>query len=163
VASFTFYQDEDEALGDDQRFESIQDVDDEDAISIETEDPVIRDDYILRRRSSTYSHLSAATGLLRHSSATSANPERLPPKVSQKAYLVDEDLTIAIAGFRTHAVGYAAYIALCVLTCGLAWLLLRWLPGWYVRLVGETTALGKSDWVVIEVCKPQISIQEDFC
>lgn len=64
--------------------------------------------------------------------------------------MVNEDLTIAIAGFRTSSVGYIAYITLCVITCGLAYLLFRWIPRWYVGIMGKTCPLGDCDWVVVE-------------
>lgn len=64
--------------------------------------------------------------------------------------MVNEDLYIVIAGFRTSSVGVALYILLCLSTFGLGWLLFRWLPRWHVRLVGKATPLRDCDWVVIE-------------
>lgn len=70
---------------------------------------------------------------------------------SQKIYIVNEDLTIVIAGFRSSTIGHSLYTIMCMLTFGLAFLLLRWLPHWKVRLIGNPTPLSKCDWVVIEV------------
>jgi cation-transporting ATPase 13A3/4/5 len=64
--------------------------------------------------------------------------------------MANEDLTIAIAGFRTSTLGRLVYIFLCVCTCGIAYLLFRWLPRWYIALVGQASLLQSCDWVVIE-------------
>lgn len=71
--------------------------------------------------------------------------------VSQKIYIATEDLTAVIAGFSTSAFGYAMYLAICVLSGGLGYLLLRWLPRWRVRLIGNPEPLHKCQWTVIEV------------
>lgn len=64
--------------------------------------------------------------------------------------MANEDLTIAIAGFSTSYWGFAAYFLLCFMTGGIAFLVLRWLPRWYVAILGRATALQSCDWVVIE-------------
>lgn len=64
--------------------------------------------------------------------------------------MANEDLTIVVAGFSTGPIGYVSYILLCAITCGAAYLLFRWLPRWYVALIGRPTALRDCDWVVIE-------------
>ena len=71
-------------------------------------------------------------------------------RYSQKVYMVNEDLYIAIAGFRTSAVGLAIYVLLCLCTFGLAWLVFRWLPRWHVKLVGKASHLRDCQWVVVE-------------
>ena len=73
-------------------------------------------------------------------------------KMSQKIYIVNEDLTIVIAGFVTSSMGYIGYTLLCILTFGLAWLVLRWLPRWKVVLIGQPTTIRDATWLVIEVC-----------
>lgn len=165
TTSFTYYQDdededEDEAAlsptqSDYFRRGSVSDVGDmrfgeEDEDSVDVEEARLSDDYILRRRSSTYSRSSVRDRLLRTDSARTAASSRADGRQSQKVYMINEDLTIAIAGFRTSPVGYALYALLCVLTLGSAWLLFRWLPRWQVRLLGKSCALGVCDWVVIE-------------
>lgn len=62
----------------------------------------------------------------------------------------NEDLTIAIAGFKTSRFGFVLYVLLSVLTCGLGYLLFRWMPKWYVTVVGRPSSLRHCDWVVIE-------------
>ncbi|KAI1075240.1 hypothetical protein F5B20DRAFT_560528 [Whalleya microplaca] len=107
-------------------------------------------DYAMRRRSSTQSRGSVHARLLRSDSAATDASARGHGRVSQKLHMVNEDLTIVIAGFRTRKVGYAAYIFMCIATLGLAYLVLRWLPRWRVKLVGEPCPLHDSQWVVLE-------------
>ena len=121
-------------------------------------------DYAMRRRSSTLSRNSVHARLLRSDSINTELSARVRSsyarghrhgqahgRVSQKLRMVNEDLTIVIAGFRTSRLGYAAYLFLCVATLGLAYLLLRWLPRWFVKLTGEPSPLRESQWVVLEV------------
>lgn len=175
TTSFTYYEEEPEALSpsherpntyfgtgtsdgygrcsfsevDDSGDSNFSVFDDED--QAEEEFRITHDDYVLRRCSSAQSHISARAGLLRRDSTATAASSRHPAgRNSQKVYMTNEDLTIAIAGFRTGHVGYAAYILLCILSCGIALLLFRWLPRWYVGVVGQPWPLKDCDWVVIE-------------
>lgn len=104
-----------------------------------------------RRRSSTQSRSSVHARLLRTDSTRTDSSGPAHGRTSQKLRIVSEDLTIVIAGFRTGSVGYIAYILLCLSTLGLAYLLLRWLPRWQVRLIGEPCPLYECHWVVLEV------------
>lgn len=88
--------------------------------------------------------------LLRTDSGRTEASGRGYGRASQKLYMVNEDLTIVIAGFRTSRVGYAAYIFLCIATFGLAYLLLRWIPRWQVKLIGKSCPLRECEWVVLE-------------
>ncbi|KAF3065032.1 hypothetical protein GL218_02213 [Daldinia childiae] len=108
------------------------------------------DDYSMRRRSSTQSRGSIHARLLRTDSGVTDASGRGYSRVSQKLHMVNEDLTIVIAGFRTSRPGYTTYVLLCVVTLGLAYLLLRWLPRWQVKLIGEPCPLHDSQWVVLE-------------
>lgn len=105
-----------------------------------------------RKSSGSRSRRSVDRPLLRrHSSASSAGSGSWRGRRSnQKIYILTEDLTIVVAGFRTSAVGFAAYTLLCIGTLGLAWLVLRWMPRWQVALTGRTAPLKDADWVVIE-------------
>ncbi|KAF9869455.1 hypothetical protein CkaCkLH20_13052 [Colletotrichum karsti] len=146
TTSFTYYQDEDEPeispTFDDERHynderRSMSDVgdfnfgdEDESEADIENGDPD-DDDYILHhRRSSTHSRSSVHARLLRRDSTTTNKSLGGDGRISQKIYMVNEDLTIAIAGFKTSGLGFAAYALLCICTLGLSWLLLRWFPRW---------------------------------
>ena len=106
-----------------------------------------------RRKSSGYSRRSVEDPLLRRldSTKTDISCSGQDGRSNQKVYIITEDLTIVISGFKTSLVGFAAYAALGVLTCGLAYLVLRWLPRWRVRLVGEHSSLRECSWVVVEV------------
>ena len=172
TTSFTYYEEENEpgveqddpiaeslaaeSIGDEYRRQSLSDVGDlefgdfEDEDSADREYPTSPDDYALHRRSSTHSRSSVHARLLRQDSTATVGSTRLLGRTNQKLYMANEDLTIAIAGFQTTAVGYATYIALCVLSCGLVYLLLRWIPRWRVSLMGRPCALRACDWVIIE-------------
>lgn len=105
-----------------------------------------------RLGSSGSSRVSAENPLLRHdSSKTVSSGYGQGGRTSQKIYILTEDLTIVVAGFRTSVTGLAIYIFLCGITLGLGYLLLRWLPRWRVRLIGSPTPLRECTWVVIEV------------
>lgn len=107
-----------------------------------------------RRKSngSSRSRKSSERPLLRrHSSAGSAGSgDWRGRRSNQKIYIITEDLTIVVAGMKTSPVGFAVYAVLCVVTLGIAWLLLRWLPRWQVALTGRSSPLKECDWVVIE-------------
>ncbi len=108
----------------------------------------------LRRRSSEYSRISAENPLLRQdSSKTASSGYSHGGRVSQKIYILTEDLTIVIAGFNTSRVGLIIYVTLCAMTFGVGYLLLRWLPRLRVRLIGTPSPLRECTWVVIEVSR----------
>jgi len=170
TTSFSFYQDEDEpeepgepgevgeafAVGDGRP--SVGDLDeipfeedfDEQDDSTDMERNSAYDDHVHLRRTSTQSRGSVHSRLLRRDSGVSAGSGYGESRSSQKVYMVNEDLYIVIAGFRTSRVGLALYILLCVLTFGLGWLFFRWLPRWHVKLVGKAAPLRDCQWVVIE-------------
>ncbi|KAF3031721.1 hypothetical protein E8E11_001650 [Didymella keratinophila] len=115
-----------------------------------------------RKSSGSRSRRSVERPLLRrHSSASSAGSGSWRGRRSnQKIYILTEDLTIVVAGFRTSAVGFIAYTLLCVGTFGLAWLVLRWMPRWQVALTGRATPLKDADWVVIENQWGEFAVQD---
>ncbi|KAK2742253.1 p-type ATPase [Colletotrichum kahawae] len=161
TTSFAYYQDEDDLEPSptfDEERRSMSDVgdftfgeEDESDIGIENGDTGDDDDYMAhRRRSSTHSRSSVHARLLRRDSATTSKSLGGDGRISQKVYMVNEDLTIAIAGFRTSRLGFVAYALLCICTLGLSWLLLRWFPRWQVRLLGRPSPLAECDWVAVE-------------
>ncbi|KAJ4331523.1 hypothetical protein N0V87_009104 [Didymella glomerata] len=115
-----------------------------------------------RKSSGSRSRRSVDRPLLRrHSSASSAGSGSWRGRRSnQKIYILTEDLTIVVAGFRTSTVGFIAYTLLCVGTLGLAWLVLRWMPRWQVALTGRATPLKDADWVVIENQWGEFAVQD---
>ncbi|TQS32947.1 hypothetical protein Golomagni_06724 [Golovinomyces magnicellulatus] len=168
TTSFTYYDEEaeDEAISENSdeyapserarhsSTDEIGDIDFDDVLS-EEDSPdrrysIAEEDYPLRRRSSTHSNASVHAHLLRRSSNATVGSTRGLGRTSQKVYMANEDLTIAIAGFRTSTFGYAAYLTLCLVTFGIAYLVFRWLPRWYVAVLGQTAALKDCEWVVIE-------------
>ena len=109
-----------------------------------------------RRKFSTYSRTQAEASLLlrRESAKSDVSGFEREFRTSQKIYVMSEDLTIVVAGFSTWNLGFAIYLAICVLTLGLGYLVFRWLPSWRVHLVGSSNPLRDCDWVVIEVRSP---------
>ncbi|KAF3479587.1 P-type ATPase [Arthroderma uncinatum] len=110
----------------------------------------------------TPSHDSAEDPLLWRRASSTDHPRGKSSDgiVSQKIYIASEDLTAAIAGFSTSVTGLAAYLAICILSCGLGYLLFRWVPRWRVSLIGTPTPLYKCQWVAIENQWGQFTIQD---
>ncbi|KAH8167765.1 hypothetical protein CIB48_g488 [Xylaria polymorpha] len=163
TASFTYYDEEADEFESEQQYVEDGavsfDIDDipfepghggEEATDSEIENSSAQGYAMHRRRSSTQSRSSAHARLLRTDSARTDLSGRVHGRISQKLHIVSEDLTIVIAGFRTGRVGYLAYILLCFTTLGLAYLLLRWMPRWQVKLIGEPCPLRECQWVVLE-------------
>jgi cation-transporting ATPase 13A3/4/5 len=127
---------------------------DEDAQSLLefTEDAIADDESVADTASiasSRRSSMSRVSFLRRHSHESSASAERFARK-SQKVYLQEEDLYLVIAGFKDAKLQTLLYYLICILTGGLAYLVLRWVPRWKIRLTGRSTSLSAADWVVIE-------------
>lgn len=164
TTSFSFYQDEPEddtaileqvrSGADDLDELPFEDELEDEESSADLERQAADNDYVLHRRASTQSRGSVHSRLLRRESAASAGSGFGGNRSSQKIYMVNEDLYIAIAGFSTSPIGLAAYIAICVSTFGLGWLLFRWIPRWHVKLVGRPATLHDCQWVVVEVNVP---------
>ncbi|KAF2811181.1 P-type ATPase-like protein [Mytilinidion resinicola] len=114
-----------------------------------------------RRKSSGHSRRSVDAPLLRRRSVeSSASGDWRGGRVSQKIFILTEDLTIVVAGFKTSVVGFAVYTVLCTVTLGLVWLLFRWLPRWRVKVIGTPTALGDAGWVVVENQWGEFAVQD---
>lgn len=167
TASFTYYEEpepspeseEDDGfagLSDSFVRRSVSDVTDMDFGVDDEEDSADReylathDDYMLRRCSSSQSRASVHARLLRRDSNLTAASAKMDGRTNQKIYMANEDLTIVVAGFRTSKLGLLIYTSLCVITGGLAFLLLRWLPRLYVSTIGRVCPLSDCEWVVIE-------------
>lgn len=165
IASFTYYPDEEEDQDPIQASDESAIVDEDEEYDFEFQE----DDSVdleagelapLRRTSTDRSReASVHDRLLRSDSArTDVSGTGKGSKTVQKIYVVTEDLTIVVAGFRTSSIGYALYITLCVFTLGLGYLLLRWMPRWHVRLTGTPSSLRDCTWVVVEVCPSHLDI-----
>jgi len=154
IASFTYFKEDDDSP----EYPSDEAIIDE---SDDELDDAIKSDYDLesvstsptRRKASGFSRASAEDPLLqRHDSTTTvASSYARNNRTNQKIYVVTEDLTIVVAGFKTKPLGFAIYMVLCTVTLGLCYLLLRWLPRWRVWLIGSPQPLRSCSWVVIEV------------
>ncbi|KAK9330708.1 hypothetical protein V1520DRAFT_339783 [Lipomyces starkeyi] len=77
-------------------------------------------------------------------------PRQTPDIVQQTVYLSEEDLILALAGYKSSTHRIFIFVLLCICTCGLAYLILRWLPRYRVYLMGRKAPLSKCDWVVLE-------------
>ncbi|KKA21856.1 Calcium-transporting ATPase [Rasamsonia emersonii CBS 393.64] len=152
TVSFTYFQEDDDSL--EWREEEAVDVDNElggiivDDLNSDLEAAVPPG----KSKRTSYSRSSMEDPLLsRHESTNSYMiRKKAGGRVNQKIYIVTEDLTAVIAGFSTSVSGLAIYVILCVLSLGSAYLLLRWLPKWRVRLIGTPAPLRKCEWVAIE-------------
>ena len=158
VASFTYFQEDDETpeWSEDQ---AIMDEEEQDTdfakqpgedVGYDLESGIISSQ---RRKSSGFSKSTAEEPLLHRHDSTKTDVSGLgrEARSSQKIYVVSEDLTVVVAGFTTNPVGLILYLTFCTLSLGLAYLILRWLPRWRVRLTGSVKPLRECDWVVIEV------------
>lgn len=177
TTSFVYHEEEPEGAADDDADETLArerasidytrrgsdigdlefgDFEDEDS-SADREYDASADDFVLhRRRSSSHSQTSARARLLRHDSTTTDHSLR--GRTSQRVYMANEDLNIAIAGFRTSRPGYLVYLLLCFVTGGLAYLAFRWMPRWQVAILGQPRPLREADWVVVENQWAELSI-----
>lgn len=154
TTSFTYYQeDEDEPLPPSEDESAI--LDDESEVHYEEDESTdLEADGLstMRRSSSGISRASVHDRLLRNDSArTDGSTLGRGHRTTQKIYIVTEDLTIVVAGFRTSAMGFALYTTVCIFTLGLGYLLFRWLPRWQVNIIGVPCSLRDCSWVVIEV------------
>lgn len=154
IASFTYFQEDNEAPEWPEE-EAVADDSDEDNVLDDIDERDLEAGSIIskQRKSSGMSRYSMEEPLLRRAdsskSGTQAHDEG--GNFSQKLYIITEDLTIVIAGFRTSMLGFAAYMTICICTLGLAYLLFRWIPRWRIRLIGSPAPLKACSWVVIEV------------
>lgn len=171
TASFTFYEDdrssedgaEEEAIA-----EEYGDIEYDEEALLDTVDDYDERPLPPRRKSSSYSRRSTesrrsvdAPLLQRRHSASSAGSGdgSRGGRFSQKIYILTEDLTIVVAGFKTSTVRSAVYYLLCIMTAGLGWLIFRWLPRWRVALTGKAATLGDCDWMVVENQWGEMSVQ----
>lgn len=157
IASFTYFQGDDESPD----WSEDQAVPDEEEESQQRRDLDEESEQDLEsgfrspqpRKFSGFSDVSADGPLLyRHGSTrTDISAYERTTRTTQKLYIVEEDLTMVIAGFVTNRIGFALYLILCTCSGGLLYLLFHWMPSWRVKLIGSATPLRDCEWVVIEV------------
>ncbi|EGP85061.1 uncharacterized protein MYCGRDRAFT_46026 [Zymoseptoria tritici IPO323] len=170
--SFTYYEEDRDFDSEEWPEEAVFDEDQLESQSLNGEntflepeqdfDDSTEDASLASRRPSKGSRPSVESPLLRraHSGDSDTSGFRIGGRVNQKIYILTEDMTIVVAGFKTSIIGFAAYVCICVLTGGIGWLLFRWLPRWHVWLTGRSAALGKCDWVVIENQWGEMAVQD---
>ncbi|KAI8150400.1 ATPase [Fennellomyces sp. T-0311] len=80
----------------------------------------------------------------------------------RQVLLLEEDVEIAIEGYRYHPVGYTLYRFACFFSLGLVWLVCRWMPRWWVQWVGDKANLEDAQWLVfinqygeLDILRPQ--------
>jgi cation-transporting ATPase 13A2 len=150
TVSFTFLQQQDDTsewLDE----EAVEEVSSDDGV-LEDQDAYPQSPDISARMKSS-SRSSVEYPLLGRNGSTEAytHMRRHGDRISQKLYIVTEDLTAVVTGFSTTVAGFIIYIALCLLSGGIIYLLLRWLPRWRVRIIGTPTPIGRCEWVAVEV------------
>jgi cation-transporting ATPase 13A3/4/5 len=154
TVSFTYFQDgEDfEEWSNEDAVEEESEIDEESVHAIGGTDlESARGSFVSKRLSVSRDSIEHPL-LSRYMSASSYGRDRRSGnRLNQKVYIASEDLTAVFAGFSTSVGGFTLYVALCILTGGFAYLILRWLPRWRVRLIGRPTPIGKCQWVAIEV------------
>lgn len=154
IASFTYFQDEDETPQYSDEEAVLDPSDDEDGYANGHDaDLEAGENQSLRRKSSGRYRTSSDQPLLRRHESTRSDIQEHDDggSFSQKLYIEAEDLTMVIAGFTTSSLGFSIYVLTCVLTAGLGYLLFRWVPRWRIKLVGTPAPLRKCTWVVVEV------------
>lgn len=161
TASFTYYQqndDDEELLGSAEDEDDSAIIDEEDDAQYQEEDSDLDATEMALRRISTVESRNSVHDRLLRSDSVGTNGSNLGQghRTNQKIYIITEDLTIVVAGFRTSTFGFALYLAICIVSFGLGYLLLRWLPRWQVRIIGIPSSLRECTWVVIEVSKYHI-------
>ncbi|MCJ1310192.1 hypothetical protein MMC25_003853 [Agyrium rufum] len=167
TASFTYYPEEEQKTSEFVEDEAVSDTEEgsDGAASPYDEESLMESGLASphgHRMSSTFSGLSVEDPLLnrRDSMKSDVSGYGGRGRMVQKIYIVTEDLTIVVAGFSTSYVGQSIYLLLCFLSCGLLYLVFRWLPHWKTSLTGRATPLKECSWVVIENQWNEMSIQQ---
>lgn len=157
TVSFTYFQDGDDfaELSNEDAVDDESEIDEQSLHGLGDADLESSRGSFISKRMSTSRDSVEHPLLSRYMSASSyGRDRRTGSRLNQKIYIASEDLTAVFAGFSTSTGGMAIYIALCILSGGLAYLLFRWMPRWRVKLIGKATPIGRCQWVAIEVGIP---------
>ncbi|CAG8392173.1 unnamed protein product [Penicillium salamii] len=163
TVSFTYFQDgEDFAeLSNEDAVDDESEIDEQSLHGLADADLESSRGSFISKRMSTSRDSAEHPLLSRYISASSyGRDRRTGSRLNQKIYIASEDLTAVFAGFSTSTGGMAIYIALCILSGGLAYLLFRWMPRWRVKLIGKATPIGRCQWVAIEDQWNQFTVHE---
>jgi cation-transporting ATPase 13A2 len=155
ISSFTYFQEDAEPPEWSDEEAVVDESDEENEYtnrhSIDEQDLEAGDTSPLRRKSSGRSRTDQPLLTRIDSTKSDTREHDDGGNFSQKLYIVSEDLTMVVAGFQTSTIGFSIYLALCIITGGLAYLLFRWLPRWQMRLVASPAPLRSCTFVVVEV------------
>lgn len=105
----------------------------------------------VRRKSSQLNRASVEDPLLQRRDSIKSDPCFQMKRISQKIYIVTEDLTIVVAGYTNSRVSSLILMIISVMTLGLGYLVMRWIPRWRIALIGKPMTLQDCDWMVVEV------------
>src|SRR5579862_1961799 len=72
-------------------------------------------------------------------------------RATQKLYLADEDMVVVMSGFGTRRARLWLYRILSLVTFGIFYLTMRWMPRWRLTFLAEPMPLSEAHWVVVEV------------
>ncbi|KAI5478249.1 P-type ATPase, cation transport [Pseudohyphozyma bogoriensis] len=88
----------------------------------------------------------------------SPDRKRAGERTYQHLYIPDEDLPLRLKGLRINKGKLVLWTAGSVLSAGALWLLGRWMPGLWLKSVGEEGEFDKASYIVIETSHhpPQI-------
>ncbi|KAK9453672.1 hypothetical protein V1511DRAFT_462087 [Dipodascopsis uninucleata] len=84
----------------------------------------------------------------------------IPEYLQQTVYLSEEDLILALAGYSTSKLRLTIFIIMCICTCGITYLISRWIPKVRIFFMGYRNALSKCDWIVLENQWGELSIHD---
>ncbi|KAK4050588.1 hypothetical protein OIV83_003314 [Microbotryomycetes sp. JL201] len=76
----------------------------------------------------------------------------------QSIYIPDEDLPLRFNGLTVSRLKTALWWLGCTLTCGMLWLLGRWLPNIWIKSVGKPGQFDEASYIVVETVyhEPQV-------
>lgn len=69
----------------------------------------------------------------------------------RQTFMLDEEVQIIVEGYQNDGFHYMLYRLLCILSCGIVWLICRWMPQWWIAWVGKKTSLANAQWLVFVV------------
>jgi cation-transporting ATPase 13A3/4/5 len=127
------------------------DDDDDDNVELNTSDENVDesddDDSVYSSDHDTIQQLANGDVRIRGLNSEGPNEHRS----EQTLLLEDEDVEITIRGYRYNRLNLLLYRICSIATLGIAWLVFRWVPTWWVAWVGEMVPLKDAEWLVVEV------------
>ncbi|KAG9324949.1 hypothetical protein KVV02_005188 [Mortierella alpina] len=80
----------------------------------------------------------------------------------QRVYLEEEDVELIFTGYRFVRSRVYLYYLLCLLSCGIIFLLGRWLPRRYIAFVAQKCEMSKAECIVVQNEYGQLSTERIF-